>query len=71
MITLNIGDIVKYKEPFSGAKITCKVTNIYNEKGHKFMKFDGRIIDSSSFIDYENCSSTVDDIYNINGKDLS
>ena len=70
MITLNIGDIVKYREPFSGIKITCKVTNIYDGNGHGFMRFDGRVIDSSSFIDHENCSNIVYDIYNVNGKDL-
>jgi len=70
MISLNVGDIVKYREAFSGARITCKVTNIYDGNGHGFMRFDGRVIDSSSFIDNENCSNSVYNIYNVNGKDL-
>ena len=70
MITLNIGDVVKYREPFTGARITCEVTNIYDRNGHDFMGFDGRVIDSSAFIDSENCSCDIYSIYNINGKDL-
>ena len=70
MINLNIGDIVKYRERLSEARITCKVTNIYDGNGHGFMKFDGRVIDSSAFIDSENCSSDIYSIYKINGKEV-
>lgn len=70
MITLNVGDVVKYREPFTGTQITCEVTNIYDKNGHGFMNFDGRVIDSSAFIDSENCSCDVYSIYKINGKDL-
>lgn len=70
MINLSIGDIVKYRERFSGARITCEVTNIYDSNGHGFMKFDGRIIDSSAFIDSENCSEDIYSIYKINGKEV-
>ena len=70
MINLSVGDVVKYRESFTGVRITCKVTNIYDGNGHGFMKFDGRIIDSSSFIDNENCSEAVYSIYRVNGKDL-
>lgn len=70
MITLNVGDVVKYREPFTGIKITCEVTNIYDRNGHGFMGFDGRVIDSSSFIDSENCNCDIYSIYNVNGKDL-
>jgi len=70
MITLNIGDIVKYREPFTDIRITCQVTNIYDGNGHSFMRFDGRVIDSSAFIDSEYCSDTIYSIYRVNGKDL-
>lgn len=70
MINLNVGDIVKYRENYSEARITCKVTNIYDGNGHGFMKFDGRVIDSSAFIDSENCSSDIYSIYKINGKEV-
>lgn len=70
MINLSVGDVVKYRESFTGTRITCEVTNIYDGNGHGFMKFDGRVIDSSSFIDSENCSEAVYNIYRVNGKDL-
>ena len=70
MINLNVGDVVKYRESFAGTRITCEVTNIYNGNGHGFMKFDGRVIDSSAFIDSENCSGDIYSIYKINGKEV-
>jgi len=70
MINVSIGDIVKYREPYTGTNITCKITNIFDSNGHGFMRFDGRVIDSSAFIDNENCSGTIYDIRYVNGKEV-
>ena len=69
MINVCIGDIVKYREPYTGTKVTCEITNIHDSNGQGFMRFDGRVIDSSAFIDSENCSGSIYDIRYVNGKE--
>ena len=76
MIKYEIGDVIKYRR-LTGSTATCSITNKFSKHKESSLEsklekcFEGRIIDSTEFIDCENCFGWDSEIISVNGKKVN